>query len=121
MNGFVVYNANDVNYMVLPKEQAWFALDSIDLTGVASASMMLGWQAPPQYGYDFEIRLDAQDGKLLGKGSLMPPGKQQFAMVNIKLQPVTDGQYHTIYVVSKARDANEKATAGIGFVQFNAK
>ena len=29
MSGFVVYNTNNTNYMVLPKQQAWFALDSL--------------------------------------------------------------------------------------------
>jgi len=80
---------------------------------------MMGWQDPPKYGFDFEIRLNAPDNNVLGKGSLMPPGKQQFAMVNVKLKPVTDGQYHTIYVVSKARNDAENTRAGIGFIQFN--
>jgi hypothetical protein len=121
--GFVVYNANGMNYMVLPKEQAWFALDSIDLTGVASANMIAGWQNPPKYGFDFEVRLDAKDGKLLGTGSLTAPAnsKQQSGMVHITLQPVTDGQYHTIYIISKAKNAGETGQAGLGFVQFNAK
>ena len=109
--------------MVLPKQQAWFALDSIDLTGIGSLSMMAGWQTPPQYGYDFEIRLDEQNGKLLGTGSLLSPQnkKQQFGMVNVKLQPVTDGRYHTVYVVSKEKNQAEKVQAGLGFVQFNSK
>ena len=123
MSGFVVYNTNNTNYMVLPKQQAWFALDSIDLTGIGSLSMMAGWQTPPQYGYDFEVRLDEQNGKLLGTGSLLSPQnkKQQFGMVNVKLQPVTDGRYHTVYVVSKAKNQAEKVQAGLGFVQFNSK
>ena len=123
MSGFVVYNTNNTNYMVLPKQQAWFALDTIDLTGIGSLSMMAGWQTPPQYGYDFEVRLDEQNGKLLGTGSLLSPQnkKQQFGMVNVKLQPVTDGRYHTVYVVSKAKNQAEKVQAGLGFVQFNSK
>lgn len=123
MNGFTIYNANGANYMVLPKQQAWFALDSIDLTGVASLNIMAGWQDAPKYGFDFEIRLDASNGKLLGNGTLLPPQnkKQQSAIVNIKLQPVTDTKYHTIYFISKAKDAKETAQAGIASVQFNAK
>ena len=119
MNGYVTYNLNDANLMVVPLESAWFALDSLDLTGVGSATMMLGWQAVPKYGFDFEIHLDAADGKLLGKGTLMPPApKQQGGMVNIKMQPVADGKFHTIYIVSKAVN-KETARAGIMFIQFN--
>lgn len=117
-DGYTMFNFNDMNYMIVPKEQAWFALENIDLTGVSSATMMLGWQDAPKFGYDFEIRLDAPDGKLAGKGSLAPPGKQKFGMVSIKLEPVSDGKFHTVYVVSKAKDDKETAQAGIGFVQF---
>ena len=108
--------------MVLPKAEGWFALDSIDLTGVGSANLMAGWQTPPEYGFAFEIRLDAPDGKSLGSAALNPPGKgQQFTIVHVPLQGVTDGQYHTLYVLSKPKNAAEKATAGLTFIQFNAK
>jgi hypothetical protein len=82
--------------------------------------MMVGWQAPPKYGFDFEIRLDAPNGKMLGIGSLTPPAnkKQQFGMVPVKLQPVADGQYHTIYVISKPKDSRETVTGGITTLQF---
>jgi len=64
----------------------------------------------------------APDGKSLGSAALNPPGKgQQFAIVHIPLQDVTDGQYHTLYVLSKPKNAAEKATAGLTFIQFNAK
>ena len=120
--GFEVYNSPRGNFMVLPKAEGWFALDSIDLTGVGSATLMAGWQIPPEYGFDFELRLDAPDGKSLGSGALNPPGKgQQSAMVHVPLQAVTDGKYHTLYVLSKPKNAAEKATGGIAFVQFNAK
>jgi hypothetical protein len=121
MEGFVPYNLNGMYIMVLPKTQGWFAVDSIDLTGVSSATMMVGWQDPPKYGYDFELRLDAPDGKLFGTGSLTPPSKkgQQFVQVPVKLQPVTDGQYHAVYIVSKPKDPRESVTGGVSLLQFN--
>jgi cytochrome c len=133
MNGFVTFNLNDANIMVIPKTTGWFALDSIDLTGVGSATFMLGWRDPPQYGFDFEAHLDAPDGTLLGTGSLMPQpkpstnassgsgSKPPIAMVPLKLQLVNDGRFHSIYFISKPRDSRETAQAGITFVQFNAK
>ena len=122
MQGFTVYNANGMSYMVMPKTEGWFAVDSIDLTGVGSVNMMAGWQDPPKYGFDFEIKLDAPDGKSLGKGSLTSPAnkKQQGTMIHVALQPVTDGAYHTLYFVVKPR-AGETAQAGIAFMQFNGK
>ena len=79
-------------------------------------------QYAPKYGYDFEIKLDAPDGKSLGKGSLASPAKgSEFGMVHIPLQAAADGRYHTIYIFAKPKDPNEKSQAGIGFVQFAAK
>jgi glucose/arabinose dehydrogenase/cytochrome c551/c552 len=121
MDGFVPYSYNGSYVMVLPKAQGWFAVDNIDLTGVNSVTLMVGWQAPPKYGYDFELRLDASDGKVLGKGGLTPPldKKQQFVQVPIKVHPVTDGQFHTIYIVSKPKDSRESTTGGVSILQFN--
>ncbi len=122
-NGFTAFNYNGSNVMILPKNQGWFAVDNIDLTGVASVTMTAGWQAPPQYGFDFELRADAPDGKLLGTGSLTPPQnkKQQFGMVHVNMQPVTDAKNHTIYVIAKPKNPKETVTGGIVSMQFNAK
>jgi hypothetical protein len=123
MKGFTITKFNDANYMVLPKEEGWFSLDSFDLTGVKSANIMMGWEDALVYGYDFEIRLDAPDGKSLGKGSLLPPKNKssQQGMAHVVLQSLPDNQFHTLYVMAKPKDANEKSQVGISGVQFNAK
>lgn len=120
-NGFTSFNYNSMNIMIFPKTEGWFAVDNIDLTGVNSVSMFAGWQAPPQYGFDFEIRLDAPDGKVVGTGSLTPPAdkKQQFGVVPVKLQQVTDGKMHTLYVIAKPKNPKETVTGGITGLQFN--
>lgn len=120
-DGFTSFNYNSQNIMILPKTQGWFAVDNIDLTNVTSVTMTAGWQTPPKYGYDFELRADAPNGKLLGTGSLTAPQnkKQQFGMVQVKMQPVTDGQNHTIYVIAKPRDPKESVTGGIVSLTFN--
>ena len=122
-DGFTSFNYNGQNIMILPKTQGWFAVDNIDLTNVSSVIMSAGWQAPPIYGYDFELRADAPDGKVLGTGSLLPPQnkKQQFGMITVNIQPVSDGKNHTIYVVAKPKDPKETVMGGIVSLQFNAK
>src|SRR6478752_2427019 len=105
--------------MIVPKEEGWFSLDSIDLAEVKSANIAMGWQDPPVYGYDFEIRLDAPDGKSLGKGSLLPPPNKttRQGMTHIALQAVDDKQFHTLYIIAKPKNVNEKAQVGIAGVQ----
>lgn len=122
VKGFTSINYNGVTYMITPKEEGWFSLDSIDLTGVASVNLMTGWQDPPKFGFDFEVKLDAPDGKSIGKGSLTAQkANTHQATVHIALQPVTDKQYHTLYIISKPKDTGETEGVGIGLVQFTAK
>jgi glucose/arabinose dehydrogenase/cytochrome c551/c552 len=124
MKGFTTANYNGVNYMLTPKTEGWFAVDSIDLTGVGSVNVMVGWQAPPTYGFDYEIRLDGESGKVLGKASLTAASgnsKQQFASVHMGLDAVADGQMHTLYFICRPRNAAETAITGVAALQFGGK
>jgi len=123
VKGYTMANYDGTNYMVIPTAEGWFAVDSIDLTGIQSVNAMAGWQQPPAFGYDFEIRLDDANGKLLGKGSLLPPTdkKQQMGAVHFRIEPVSDHALHTLYIISRPRDSKEKAVAGIGALQFGGK
>ena len=123
VKGYTMANYDGTNYMVIPAAEGWFAVDSIDLTGIQSVNAMAGWQQPPAFGYDFEIRLDDANGKLLGKGSLLPPTdkKQQMGAVHFRIEPVSDHALHTLYIISRPRDSKEKAVAGIGALQFGGK
>jgi len=120
-NGFVPFSYNGSYIMILPKTPGWFSVDNIDLTDVKSVTMMIGWQNPPKYGYDFEVRLNAPDGNIIGTGSLAPPfnSKQQFVPVSIKLQAVTDKQFHNVYITAKPKDPKETVTGGVSMLQFN--
>jgi glucose/arabinose dehydrogenase/cytochrome c551/c552 len=122
VKGFTVANYNDNNYMITPAQTGWFAIDGIDLTGVGSVNLLAGWQAPPQLGFDFEVHLDGETGKLLGKGTLAPPAdkKAQGGAAHISLEAVTDGSLHTLYIIAKRKDG-EKALVGVSGVQFGGK
>ena len=115
--GFAVYKMNNNTIMVLPANGGWLATDSVDLTGVHSLNIMCGWQEPPKKGMAFDVRLDAQDGKLLGSGS-MGPGKkgQPMGMVHVPFQAINDGQFHNLYIIYKPM---ETVLGGIFSIQFN--
>jgi glucose/arabinose dehydrogenase/cytochrome c551/c552 len=92
----------DVNFggrdlFVLNTDKGWFAMDDIDLTGVATLNLAISWQSPPTVGYGFEIRLDAPDGELAGKGSISPPFSGRGTMATIPLGKAYTGS-KTIYV-----------------------
>ncbi len=117
--GFTVFKANGMNFMVLPTDEGWFAFDNIDLSGVHSLTLSAGWQAPPKASLNFEARLDAVDGKLLGKGSVPPQKKGvQMGTGQLPIEAVTDGKFHSIYILYKAQEVSQ---AGLMSVRFNPK
>ena len=123
VDGYTTISFNGANYLIIPLAEGWFAVDGIDLTGVKSINLFAGWQMPPDFGFDFEIKLDAPDGKTIGKGSLLPPAdkKANQGMAHIVMEPVTDNALHKLYVTSKPKNPAEKAQAGAAGLQFNSK
>jgi cytochrome c len=121
-NGFVPFKYNGTNLMLYPAVEGWFALDSIDLTSIKSANLVSGWQDAPEFGLDFEARLDAPDGKLIGKGGMPVPKKtQNFGIAHVTLEPVTDGKMHAVYFIYKPKNAKSALQGGVTTVQFSAK
>lgn len=122
MNGFTVANYNGMNLMIAPAQPGWFALDGIDLTGVGSFHLMMGFLAAPKVGIDFEAHLDSENGKLLGKSTFLPSGntKANFAMMPISITAINDGAMHTIYITSKRKE-KETATVAVSSIQFVGK
>lgn len=124
--GFSGMDYSGMHLLIAPKTSGSFSLPSIDLTGVKSVSVQNGWQAAPVYGFDFEIRMDAADGKLLGKGAIpggvrSNGGPMGGAPLNITLEPVTDGKRHKVFVVSKVKDPKEPNIVALIALQFQAK
>ena len=74
------------------------------------------------FGFNFEARLGAPDGKLIGKGSMPTPKKgQPMGMAHVSLDAVADGQFHTIYFKYKPINPKGVAQAGITGLQFGTK
>ncbi|HTL09876.1 MAG TPA: PQQ-dependent sugar dehydrogenase, partial [Chitinophagaceae bacterium] len=115
MNGVTSFRAGGMTILILPAGEAWFAFDNIDLTGVSSITVNSRWQDEGRK-LDFEARLDAPDGKLLGKGSMAAPAKGiQMGDAVLPITPVTDGQLHSIYILYHGQD---KIKGGVVAVQF---
>jgi hypothetical protein len=116
-SGFTTFRYSGNNLLLFPNGEGWFAKNNIDLTGVSSVNLISGWQTAPKSGYSFEVRLDAPDGRILGKGTTPAPQKgQQFGITHIELEKIEDGKFHVIYFVYKAQ---ETITGGVVSVQFN--
>jgi cytochrome c len=97
--GFQIVNNNNINYLRLNNANGWFAVDSIDLSGIGSIQVTADLGKQSLSGFSFEIRLDSASGKLLGKGSLhSSEGKILTTAINCKIPLVDDGKFHSIYI-----------------------
>ena len=97
--------------------EGWFAAEKIDLTGVRSITLNCGWQAAPKIGATVEVRLDAPDGKLLGKATMPVVQKdQKTGVTKLPIETVTDGKFHSIYFIYKSP---EKIQGGVTALRFN--
>ena len=116
------FRYND-NALIVPNSPGWFASDSLDFTNVHSVLVTSGWAtgAAPQTGFDFEVHLDAPDGKLLGKSSMAVPKKDtKSGTARIPIQPVVDGKFHKMYFQYKPQQTDATLQAGIAMVGFSA-
>ncbi|MEP7108109.1 MAG: ThuA domain-containing protein [Ferruginibacter sp.] len=119
VKGFTNFKYGARNILVFPALEGWFAVENIDLTSVRSVNLNAGWQGTPKTGLTFEVRLDAPDGKLLGKGNMpAPPNGKQTGATKVPLGVITDNKFHSIYFLYKAQ---EKIGGGINSIQFNSK
>lgn len=120
----MTYDGNKL--MIVPKGSGSFGLDNLDLTGINGAMLIAGWQTAPKTGYRFEVHLDAPDGVKIGEGTLpgglkdKPGAKFGGTAVPIKLNPVTDGKKHSIYIVSNSNDPKTADMVALQAIQLTA-
>jgi cytochrome c551/c552 len=109
--------------MVAPAENAWFAIDSLDLQGVTGAELTLGWKDAPAGAYVFELHLGAPDGKKLGEAVLNAPGSssQKTAKLRVLFDAIQEKSKQDLYIVSHAKDASEENPVGVVSVELLAK
>lgn len=107
MRGYVGYGDDERRVLVAPNSTGWFVIDSIDLTGIHTITTAFGWREPTDFGYTFELRLDSPDGKVIGGYTVKPRGGQNRLELTTRIEPVTDGRLHDLYIVSKPLDAKE--------------
>ena len=122
LNGFTGGTFSGTRYIQIPQGEGWFSLDSIDLTDVKSVNLKAGWRSEIKSGIDFELRLDAPDGKLLGKGTMAAPTKDQKAgTISLPIETISDGQFHKLYFVYKPKPGSVVTGVAITALEFNGK
>ncbi|TDH28902.1 PKD domain-containing protein [Segetibacter sp. 3557_3] len=128
LKGFTLQSFGGRQFVKVPKGQASFSLDSIDLAGIEGVEFTLAGQTPPKHSYSFELRLDGPNGKKIGEGQLpagtkFVTGEGGFGRTTImlNLEPVTDGKFHNLYIVSNTTNADEEGSLILAELQFKAR
>ena len=126
--GYSSYHDNGTTYLKVPKEMGWFSTDSLDLSTIRTASLMVNWAKGPVGAYTFEIHLDTPGGEKIGSftfqgdatGAQAKPKQYFNTLLSSRLEPVKDGQYHKLYIASHAESAGSEQLV-LSFLQFNNK
>lgn len=122
LKGFTSMYFNSIFYLIVPQQEGWFAVDSIDLTNVGSVTATIGWQNITPADFELELRLDAPDGKLSGKGKLAIPKKdEKKGIIKIPLEAITDSKLHKLYFIYKPQTGKTVTGTGISGLRFDPK
>jgi cytochrome c len=118
--GFQSGHIDNFNYLKLNVPAGWFAIDSLDLTGISSIQVSADLEKQSLSPFSFEIRLDSLTGKLLGKGSFPASGGKVLTVEkNCRITPVTDGKFHSVYFAGAFE--NQKTASVIDFKSLRFK
>jgi cytochrome c len=122
LKGFTAFFFNSTRYLIVPQDEGWFTMDSIDLTGVSSVTAFTGWQNVTPAEFELEARLDALDGKVIGKGRMTIPKKnERRGVIKIPLEGVTDSRLHKLYFIYKPEAGKAVTGTGISNLRFDPK
>jgi hypothetical protein len=121
VEGFSPVEFGGQKLLILPADEGWFALENIDLKRIKSANLVSQWREAPTKSLDFEMHLNAPDGPLLGKGSLMKPSSgQQGGTATLAMSEPVD-EKGDVYFVYKPNGEKSEATLIINSVRFDGK
>lgn len=126
---FTTNTFNGMPLMLVPKVPGYFSLENIDLTDITSIEIAAGSMDLVEHGYSFELRLDAPDGKKLGEAKLEASnikekpsgGGPNISKLKIDIEPVSDGNFHKLYIVSNVADEKEPSAVFLANIQFTGK
>jgi cytochrome c len=113
--------------LMVPSQAGSFAIPAVDMTGIASVTLMTASMDPITLPITIEIRLDSPTGQIIaqglhtpGEGIKAPGAPIRMHQATIPVTGTTDGKKHKLYVVSDAKGA-ELGTFILMGITFNSK
>jgi cytochrome c len=124
MKNYSNVNFEGKRYLVVPKGNGWFSIDTVDLTSINAAELMIASQASLEFGYIFEIHLDTPEGIKIGELKLPEDhteSRKWERLFKLNIDPVTDGKFHSLVIASKPNDPKEKTTIGVQWIELRSR
>lgn len=114
-------NYDNMNLLLLPPQECWFAFEDLDLTGVKAATLTLGWLQPPETSINFELRLNAANGDLIGSGSLPKQiqgheGQITRGQMTIQLNKAVSAKAQDLYFVHKPKEGEDGVSSLVAII-----
>lgn len=102
-----------MNLLVVPKTEAYFAINNVDLTDIGSVMMMTGARNEMTDDMVFALHLDSPTGPKVAEGTFVqgeftPDGTgTSIKPFIIPITGAADGELHTLYVTSKTKNGGD--------------
>ncbi|MFS4491465.1 ThuA domain-containing protein [Maribacter sp. 2308TA10-17] len=110
---------NGMDLLLLTGGKGWFELENIDLSGVKAVVIAAGWQEAPKVAYDFEVRANAPDGEIIGKGRMdTPPAGAPGGAAVVPLSGKVDGKTN-LYITYAVEEGKTPAQIALVNATFN--
>lgn len=118
--GMIPITFNNMDLFLLPPAESWFVLEKLDLTGIKGANLIIGWQQPPATSLDFEMRLGAPDGTLIGSGTMPKPVPgQEGGMAVLRLKEDYKLKDQEVYFIYKPEANGERGEAPVALINLS--
>jgi glucose/arabinose dehydrogenase/cytochrome c551/c552 len=105
--GFGLKDSSGVKLLVLPSLKGTIRFNNLDLTGVTGINLNMFSQGDAT-DYTIEVRLDGDNGTVIGTGALTSDENRKNSVVKLSLQPTTDGKEHKLSIIFKSGNAGGK-------------
>lgn len=114
--GFNSLTVEGRSLMVAPSRAGHFSFNQIDLTDITSLEIIAGSQEPLKKGYKLVVKLDSPEGTTIGETTIASGSSQNkppfnSIPVSVKINSVTDGKFHDVYILTEPLGEDETTMA----------
>ncbi len=127
LEGYSSMSFGGMNLLMVPKTEAYFAINNVDLTGVGAIMLMTTSREPMTEDMVFEFHLDSPTGPKVAEGIFtqgkVAPSEQGMFMKPfvVPVSADSDGKLHTLYVTSKTKSGGDPGTFILSGLTFMPK